>query len=835
MTKQNTSHQHLHTDCSESSPSTIEVVVGYLRKGFSVIPLKAGTKKPALHSWKEYQTRQPTSDEVSDWWQNNPECGVAIVCGKVSGLIVVDIDDPKKFKFALNALGLKIPKTPVVKTKRGYHIYFRYPKGYMVKRHYREDYGAEIRGDDHYVVAPPSVVNGHKYSWWCKDEKELPVLAEGREELSIFEVEPAEVPIELLEAFGVPKETEQPESTIVNATPRHKNGNQSKEYLIPAIVALLQPYWVEGQRHDLSLALSGALAKAGWSWSDAEQLLNAIAEKAEDNELKDRLRALKDTFEKAQSQLDSIAGWSKLRELLPKPTLNALEVLISDRKQPHTQPDRPIKLLTISEWLAQINTHSKRWIVDGLLSPSWLAVLHARPKTGKSLVTANLMVALIEGSNFLGFATEPCAVLLIDLERPLETAHRLEKLGFSESPYIFVPSERLGADRLSDLTECIRQIANQTQRPVVVVIDTLTDFLKPALRQRKATLNAYDDVAEVLQQVREVALQTGAAFWFVHHERKARADEPSEMDILGSTAIAGKFDVLANLRINRSEDGSILTMTLEGNAVLKTTLHFTISDDFRLESTEPPALKKEDKAACEIQRLLRQYPEGKYFGELVDYLLEIGLAESKDAAKRLTTRALKLVPDLVRAPEGRNVRYRLSEQTPLKPIGDKATGSKSLSPLSPVQRDGSKLPQNREFLGDKPFVTNCHQLSPVSKPIGDIGDKSDKAILSPMSPMSPIGGSSVPNGDKSHVSVVTNQNPNEIRQNQRLVTQVTNTITLSPVTYPDEVIDLEAFAAETENSLLPDTEKVHESTDNIREIESGFVSTEAWLVEFYKQ
>ncbi len=825
MTKQNTFHQHLHADCLESSPSTIEVVVGYLRKGFSVIPLKAGTKEPALHSWKEYQTRQPTLEEVTNWWQSNPKYGVAIVCGKVSGLIVVDIDDPEKFKVALNALGLKIPKTPAVKTKRGYHIYFRYPKGYMVRYRYLKDYGAEIRGDDHYVVAPPSVVNGHKYSWYHKNG----------EKLSIFDVEPAEVPIELLEAFGVPKETEQPERAPVNATLQHKNGNQSKEYLIPAIVALLQPYWVEGQRHDLSLALSGALAKAGWSWSDAEQLLNAIAKKAEDNELKDRLRALKDTFEKAQSQLDSIAGWSKLRELLPKPTLNALEVLISDRKQPHTQPDRPIKLLTISEWLAQFNTHSKRWIVDGLLRPSWLAVLHARPKTGKSLVTANLMVALIEGSNFLGFATEPCAVLLIDLERPLETAHRLEKLGFIESPYILMPSDRLGADSLSRLTECICLTANQTQRPVVVVIDTLTDFLKPALRQRKATLNAYDDVAEVLQQVREVALQTGAAFWFVHHERKARADEPSEMDILGSTAIAGKFDVLANLRINHSEDGSVLTITFEGNAILKTTLHFTISNDLRLEPTEPPALKKEDKAAREIQRLLRQYPEGKCFGELVNYLLEIGLVESKDAAKRLTARAIKLVPGLVSVSEGRNTRYRLSEQTPLKPIADKATGSKSLSPLSPVQRDGSKLLQNREFLSDKPFVTNCYQLSPISEPIGDIGDKSDKVILSPVSPMSPIGGSSVPNGDKSHVSGVTNQNPNEIRQNQRLVTQVTNTTTLSPVTYPDEVIDLEAFAAETENSLLPDTEKVHESTDNIREIESSFVSTEAWLVEFYKQ
>jgi len=319
MTKQNTSHQHLHTDCSESSPSTIEVVVGYLRKGFSVIPLKAGTKEPALPSWKEYQTRQPTFEEVTNWWQSNPEANVGLVCGKESDAIALDVDDLEKFEAVRKERGWKIPRTAMVITPRGCHIYFRYPKGYTVRRHYREDFGAELRGDGCYVVAPPSVVNGHRYKWMC----------DGDRELSVFTAELAEPPIELLEAFGVPKETEQPESTIVNATLQRKNGNQRKEYLIPAIVALLQPYWVEGQRHDLSLALSGALAKAGWSWSDAEQLLNAIVEKAEDNELKDRLRALKDTFEKAQSQLDSIAGWSKLRELLPETICHALSALIN--------------------------------------------------------------------------------------------------------------------------------------------------------------------------------------------------------------------------------------------------------------------------------------------------------------------------------------------------------------------------------------------------------------------------------------------------------------------------------------------------------------------------
>ncbi len=317
MTKQNASHQHLHTDCSESSPSTIEVVIGYLQKGFSVIPLKAGTKEPALPSWKEYQTRQPTLEEVTNWWQSNPEANVGLVCGKESDAIVLDVDDPEKFEDALKNLGWEIPVTAMVKTKRGYHIYFRYPKGYIVRRYYCEGFGAELRGDGCYVVAPPSVVNGHKYKWMC----------DGDRELSVFTAELAEPPIELLEAFSVPKETDQTASTTVIATPQNNNGNRSKAHLISAIVALLQSHWVEGQRHDLSLYLAGWLRKVGWEWEEVEELLKAITKDAKDDELHDRLRAIRDTFTKNK---DEIAGVSRLKEILSEDIFKKLAALIGD-------------------------------------------------------------------------------------------------------------------------------------------------------------------------------------------------------------------------------------------------------------------------------------------------------------------------------------------------------------------------------------------------------------------------------------------------------------------------------------------------------------------------
>src|SRR5688572_6575915 len=52
--------------------------------GMSVIPVRAdGTKKP-LMDWKSYQNCAATEREIRQWYRN-PELGVAVVCGKISG------------------------------------------------------------------------------------------------------------------------------------------------------------------------------------------------------------------------------------------------------------------------------------------------------------------------------------------------------------------------------------------------------------------------------------------------------------------------------------------------------------------------------------------------------------------------------------------------------------------------------------------------------------------------------------------------------------------------------------------------------------------------------
>jgi RecA-family ATPase len=278
--------------------------------------------------------------------------------------------------------------------------------------------------------------------------------------------------------------------------------------------------------------------------------------------------------------------------------------------------------------------------VEGLLRAGWLLVINARPKVGKSIVSVNLALALAEGKSFLNLPTSPCAVLYIDLERPLETLNRFKVLNAQDNPNIFVPSERIGADMLETLQELIRQAKERTNRDVVVFVDTLGDFIKPALRQRRASINDYDAIAEILQELRDLALKLGCAFVFVHHTRKALSEEPTEVDVLGSTAIAGKFDVIAHLQPDKTESDT-LSLIAEGNAIAKTILHFAISNDYRLEICEAPAKTKEEEAARFILEELKRHPEGLPRCEIERRIVERGMETTQRGAESLVGRALK--------------------------------------------------------------------------------------------------------------------------------------------------------------------------------------------------
>lgn len=105
----------------------------YIERGYSVIPIAPGTKRPGQWSqadgwrgmpdWERFSKRLPTEIELNHWYQW-PDAGVGLLLGKLSKIVGLDRDYNTNGTDALDRL---IPWTPVRKKgAKGYTAFFRY-------------------------------------------------------------------------------------------------------------------------------------------------------------------------------------------------------------------------------------------------------------------------------------------------------------------------------------------------------------------------------------------------------------------------------------------------------------------------------------------------------------------------------------------------------------------------------------------------------------------------------------------------------------------------------------------------------------------------------------
>ena len=147
------------------------IALNYLRKGWSIIPIQKGSKLPAISSWTRYQTQLPTEQEVEDWWTLNPEANIALICGKISGVIVVDIDSGHGIP---DTKGLELPPTLSSKTGGGgTHLIYKWRQG-LIGAKVGIRTLVDIRSDNSYIVLPPSLhASGNHYEWATDDNEPL--------------------------------------------------------------------------------------------------------------------------------------------------------------------------------------------------------------------------------------------------------------------------------------------------------------------------------------------------------------------------------------------------------------------------------------------------------------------------------------------------------------------------------------------------------------------------------------------------------------------------------------------------------------------------------------
>ena len=164
-------------------PSILDCALEYQQRGWAVIPIAAGAKKPPKKfQWRQFQKRQPTEHEIREWFADRDDLGIAVILGKVSGgLVCRDFDSKESYtrwKRSHRDLALRLP---TVKTKRGFHVYFRAAPENLVFQDFRPVEDGEYRGDSaHYCLLPPSShPDGVGYEWAViLSEDDLPFIGD---------------------------------------------------------------------------------------------------------------------------------------------------------------------------------------------------------------------------------------------------------------------------------------------------------------------------------------------------------------------------------------------------------------------------------------------------------------------------------------------------------------------------------------------------------------------------------------------------------------------------------------------------------------------------------
>lgn len=137
---------------------------------------------PGKHPRSRNGFKDATTDEekIINWWNAWPDANIGLATGKVSGVVVLDVDAKNGGIENLDLLEDKhgkLPVTLIVQTGGGgLHYYFKYPEGGLKCSAGKLAVGIDIRGDGGYVVVPPSNhQSGNEYVWQDNEpgEKEL--------------------------------------------------------------------------------------------------------------------------------------------------------------------------------------------------------------------------------------------------------------------------------------------------------------------------------------------------------------------------------------------------------------------------------------------------------------------------------------------------------------------------------------------------------------------------------------------------------------------------------------------------------------------------------------
>jgi hypothetical protein len=248
-------------------------------------------------------------DNVNDIFEYE---NIGIVTGR-SGIVVFDCDTVESVEFFMNLQSYI--ETARVKTRRGMHFYYRISnENIHPQRFSKGNIAIDLKTGRSYVVAPPSVVDGHIYIWDPDDWTWAPPITELSEQ-EFFAI------IEELKEFCFKNEQN------IENTEKNK---KAKGIDIEKIIEILKPYYIEGQRQDIILAIAGILKKAKVDQEIALEIAIKLKESCNDQDpIQQRFSAVLKTYQKTDNE---IAGWSLLGKIVNQEDIAKLKRMLENKE-----------------------------------------------------------------------------------------------------------------------------------------------------------------------------------------------------------------------------------------------------------------------------------------------------------------------------------------------------------------------------------------------------------------------------------------------------------------------------------------------------------------------
>ena len=426
-------------------------------RGWCLHPVRSRAKAAILKDWQHLATSDP--GQIEAWARQFPGCNWGAVAGPESGFFAVDVDYPPAMQGLEDEHG-PVPEGLCNVTSKGYQLIYEWPQDADVRpATNRPCQGIDVRGQDSYIVIPPSVhPSGHVYRY---ADDSLPIPA---------------CPSWLL-------------ALILN----HSQAGAQDRQSAPAAGAVASEPICKGGRTRHLVSLAGTMHKRGMAPAAIEAAL--LAENA--------------------AECSPPLPENKVRAIAHD--------IPARYPNPKSEPEVRPTLKPVLVCLADVEPRAVDWLWEPYIQTGMLWMLSGDPGAGKSFIALAVAADLSRGKLRDGRIVEPASTLYLSVENPIAQSirPRFDALGGNAALFHVLTGslnaadgeEQHGGVTLADIPTLEAAISKTGAR--LVIVDPIQSYLGA-----NVDLHRSNETRPVMDGLSKLAESHGCAFLLLRHLSK---------------------------------------------------------------------------------------------------------------------------------------------------------------------------------------------------------------------------------------------------------------------------------------------------------------------------